>query len=155
MTDESNDSLLKKIIKQLSKKQPYVKIGIIGQEAVASRQEGNTNLEIGMHHEFGAPRANIPMRSFLRVPLMDNLADGISKIEKQKKLDVLSYMEKVGAIAKAIVQKGFVNNGYGKWAPTNKQAIRIMSGEEKFGNALVDTGQLRDSINYEVVNVDS
>lgn len=43
-----------------------VVVGIPAAEGSAVREGGITLAEIGQHHEFGAPKANIPQRSFLR-----------------------------------------------------------------------------------------
>lgn len=43
-----------------------VKVGIQGREAAEIRPGGISMVGVGTIHEFGAPRANIPQRSFLR-----------------------------------------------------------------------------------------
>ena len=43
-----------------------VKVGIQGNEAQQIRSGGLSMVDLGTIHEFGAPRANVPQRSFLR-----------------------------------------------------------------------------------------
>ena len=138
LNETVNDKGLRNLIKLFSQKMPSVKVGILADHN--SRNDGHYNATIGAIHEFGSPKKRIPMRSFLRVPLMDNLQKAVDKIKKQKTLSITELINQIGLFAVGIVQAAFHNEGYGKWFRTKKQ-----------GNTLVDTAQLRDSISYEVV----
>lgn len=153
MHEKFDFTLLKKLIKIFTEKAPYCKVGILGKHF--SRADGKlTNAEIGAVHEFGTDK--VPQRSFLRYPIDEFMGEEIKKLDKIKKigpdmLEKLTY--KIGAISKSIVQEGFTNNGFGTWEPTNKWAHNVLMGADikTAGNILVDTGQLRDSIDFEVV----
>lgn len=142
---------LDNILKALKAKKAYARVGILGDSA--QREDGEvTNAVIGAYHEFGTEK--IPMRSFLRVPIADNLHDylGASQAfdddvfkEVVQKKSLAPWLEKVGAVAMGIVLEAFSNRGFGKWAPWAK------GYSNNTGNILVDTQQLRNSINYDVI----
>lgn len=139
---------LDKLLKALkSSRPPVCKIGIIGK---TGRTDGKSNATIGAVHEFGSPARNIPARSFLRMPLADNLnkkleAAGLTSEEHLKKVikqgSMKPWMDTVAVIAEAIVLEAFQTGGFGKWAPW-KDPNYTNEG----GMLLVDSGQLRDSI---------
>jgi len=137
-----------------SQKMPYAKVGILGGHS--GRNDGDlSNADVALIHEFGVPDNNIPERSILRVPLMDQMPGRVANmtIDKTDTIDLDAIIYKVGAIGKAVVQEGFTNNGYGKWPPSQKVVRNLAKGAWKqfAGDTLVDTGQLRDSIDFEVV----
>ncbi len=140
-----NYDKLKKLIKQFSQSIPYAKIGILQEDTGRKGEKYTTNADIGAIHEFGSPSNNIPQRSFLRVPLADKMQVEIDKLAKQKDVSLKDLTYKLGAIGKAVVQGAFMTTGYGQWAPSKRTIGKLN------GNTLVDTGQLRDSINFEVV----
>lgn len=139
---------LDQLVKALKKKPPQIKIGILGG---GQREEGKlTNAEIGAFHEFGT--VNLPVRSFLRMPLIDHLnpalmrANLISKkaiAEVIKSGSLLAWAEKVGVIAEGVVLTAFDTGGYGKWKPSDMR-------RKKVHMTLVETQQLRDSVTHEV-----
>ena len=133
-----NDSELQNLIKELVNKKMTVKVGILGQ--AASRTDGANNAEIGAAHEFGTK--HLPQRSFLRVPLENRLGQEVNAMEYEKKVSIGKLAHKVGNAEVKIVQEAFMTEGFGEW-PVSKTA-------EHDGKTLVDTAQLRDSINYEV-----
>jgi hypothetical protein len=47
-------------------------VGIQGPAATAARSDGLTNVELASIHEFGAPKAGVPQRSFLRSTFDEN-----------------------------------------------------------------------------------
>ena len=62
-----NDRGLNKLLLRVRKLDgAQVSVGIQGAEASEVREGGITNAEVGTIHEFGAPRAGIPQRSFER-----------------------------------------------------------------------------------------
>jgi len=152
-SEKVTDKILKSLIRLFSKPMPFAKVGIIG-KASARSDTKKTNAQIGAIHEFGSPQNNIPQRSFLRVPLEENVQKAIDNFKKQKILNITELVDKLGAAGQSIVQEAFTNGGYGKWEPTKKYIKRVLvEGKDKktAGDILVDTGQLRDSISYEVV----
>jgi phage gpG-like protein len=130
--------------KLFSSKLPYAKIGIFGDKV--SRNGEENNAEVGAIHEFGI---GVPERSFLRVPLITNYNRMIKSLDIDSKRPMTnSYMvdlvTKLGLIGKGVVQDAFMTEGYGKW----ESSQRVLA---EGGNTLVDTQQLRESIDSEVV----
>ena len=140
MTDKLDDRELQKIIKELKQRIPDIKVGVLGK--YAARDESINNAELAAIHEFGTD--TIPERSFLRMPIFTRLPKVLEGIEKQKKLNVREMSEKIGASAVAMVIAAFASSGFGEW-PRSKKGINGMAND-----TLIDTGQLRDSISYEV-----
>jgi phage gpG-like protein len=140
---------LEQILKALKARPPVARIGILGNKDY--RKDGNTNAEIGAAHEFGTSK--LPQRSFLRFPLSENLN---KYLEKTKLLDedtmteaikegsVKPWLTKVAIVAKTVVLDAFSSNGFGKWAAWKGNYT------SRTGQILVNTQQLRDSIEYEV-----
>jgi phage gpG-like protein len=155
-TDASTVNIkgLDQILKALKAKPPVCRIGILGSTNARQGKSGVTNATVGAVHEFGAPGRNIPQRSFLRVPLTDNLEkyleqagafdkDVLAEVIKQG--SVIPWMKKVAATAKQIVGEAFDTGGFGRW-PAWKDPNYTNEG----GQLLVDTQSLRDSITTEV-----
>lgn len=137
------------LIKALKVKPPIIRVGILGSKD--QRQgKGTSNATIGAAHEFGT--TILPQRSFLRIPLADNLQkqmessgaldkDVLAQVVKEK--TVLPWMQKIAVLAESIVIGAFDSNGYGKWKPSNMDSKKVKQ-------TLVETGQLRNSITSEV-----
>lgn len=133
-------------------KTPKVKIGILSNK---TRKDSNLdNATIGLVHEFGS--SNVPRRSFLRMPIMDNLEKNLeaSKAFTDKSMDkVLAsgsfepFMKNVGVIGVATVLDAFATGGDGKWEPLNPKTMQ----QKKIKQILVESQQLRNSIDFEVV----
>lgn len=138
---EYNDKELQKIIKELKQKIPDIKVGVLGK--FANRDGEINNAELAAIHEFGTDA--IPQRSFLRMPISEKLPQVLEGIEKQKKLNVKEMSEKIGASAVAVVIAAFASCGFGEWPRSKKQSKDFMVGD-----TLIDSGQLRDSISYEI-----
>lgn len=163
---ELNDRALKQLIKAFKGKLPVVKVGILGKaqtryEATFSdksksykvnkkSQIETSNATIGARHEFGLD--GMPVRSFLRMPLIENLNKALSKAgafddAALKKViqsgTIRPWMNKVGVTAVAIVLDAFKTGGGGKWPPSNM-------ARKKVQQTLVETGQLRNSITWEL-----
>ena len=137
---------LEHLMSALKAKPPVLKIGVLG---------GGRNATVGTVHEFGAPARGIPQRSFLRVPLSENLNKEIEKsglLDQETLKEVIKtgsmvpWIKKVAVSAEAVVDDAFETSGQGKW-PKWKNKNYHNEG----GMLLVDTGQLRDSITTEVV----
>lgn len=151
MSDETEIRLetngLDKLARILKGKQPTARVGILG---ISGRKDGmKLNAEIGVKHEFG--NEGMPVRSFLRVPITENLEkkmesagafneDSLKLIVQQGSL--LLWMKKVATLAEAIVIEAFHTGGFGKWPPSNMKYKKVHL-------TLIETGQLRDSITSE------
>ena len=156
MSDEADYKLdtkkLDDIIGMLKGNMYKVRVGILGGKAIRTAKVGQTNASIGAMHEFGG--ATMPMRSFLRVPIAENLEekiessgafdkDALAEVVKQKTM--IPWLKKLGVLAEAIVAEAFDTSGFGKWPAWKSKGYK-----NETGKILQDTGQLRDSISSEV-----
>ena len=137
----------------LKKKLPQIKVGILGENS--SREGTLNNATIGLYHEYGTVNKKqeevLPQRSFLRMPLNLNFEktlegkNALSEETIKKIIDEKSFEEFAKKLAQTgvdVIQEAFHTGGFGEWA--------ALSTPNKTGNILVDTTQLRESINYEV-----
>lgn len=124
-------------------------VGIPSDENSRKESTGITNAELGVIHEFGAPEKGIPERSFMRSTASEeaeNLGQlgnaRIAEFLKGQKsahdafADVGAYLQ--GKIVEKITDGDFV---------ANKEET---AKRKKSSKPLIDTGQLRASITYEV-----
>lgn len=151
MADSLNTSGLDKILRALKGKPPIAKVGVLGSNAARSGG-GATNAQIGAAHEYGTTK--IPQRSFLRIPLTQNLQSELEssgaftkhsfdEVVKQKSL--LPWVEKLAIIAEGIVLDAFDQQGPG-WAPLAPKTLE----HKKVKQILTETQQLRNSISSEI-----
>lgn len=140
---------LDKLIRALGEKPPMIKVGILGSDSARDGQ-GPSNADIGAIHEFG--KAGFPVRSFLRVPLMDELRPALERNRVLSKKSMKEVLESgtiiplfttIAIIAEGVVLGAFDSGGYGKWPPSDMT-------HKKVHQTLVETTQLRDSITAEV-----
>lgn len=138
---------LDKLEKILKKHKATIKVGILGSKP---REDGGSNAMIGLVHEFGSVEKNIPERSFLRLPLTWKLPYVLdqSKLLTKKELEsaiekgeMVQLFEEIGQRAVAIVHEAFDSGTY--WIPSDMT-------NKKVHQTLVESQQLRDSIEYEV-----
>jgi hypothetical protein len=104
-------------------------------------------LQIAVYHEFGAPRANIPARSFIRAGVDElrteivNAQGALARQIAALKIDGRTAMERLGArvvgLLKARMSRGI--------EPPLLQATIDAKGSSK---PLIDTGQLRSAITW-------
>lgn len=170
----SKVTLTKTQLKELERKlgnlnRLNVKVGILQSKGGAAEHnnDGITMAELGTIHEFGAPKRGIPERSFIRSTFKDpevqrevqgQFADIAKDILKNlKTMDLRRPLGKIGVWAVAEVR----DRVYGKdikqdLAPaTIKRKTRTnVDGQSGAGStvALVDTGRLMQSLNYELEN---
>lgn len=142
---------LDQLMKAIKGKLPQVRIGVLGSNN-ARTGGSSTNAQVGAAHEFGT--TTIPQRSFLRVPLAENLGkelENAGALDEDvlkgviRKGDIIPWLEKVAIVAESIVLGAFDSGGYGHWVPWKNPSY-----ENNSGQLLVDTHQLRDSISTEV-----
>lgn len=161
---------LEKAKKELSKK--YVtRVGILAGAANRDDSGQMTNAMIGAVHEFGVKSKNIPQRSFLRHPLH------FKRLELTKKMSIIERVFRgmlvrdaykvLGNEAINIIDQAFRSRGFGQWPQSKRATVRAklnkLSGRkrkkieamsfeqqaEQF-TPLIDTGQLRRAVDYEV-----
>lgn len=152
MSDETvtiNTKGLDQLVKALKGSLPTARIGILGSDSRSGG--GPSNATVGAAHEFGTTK--LPQRSFLRIPISENLDKEITNsgaLDKDvladvvKKGTIVPWLKKITIIAESIVAEAFSTSGFGKWIPSNMQF-------KKNQQTLVETQQLRDSITSEVV----
>lgn len=153
MSTEDIDRGYKKILSELKaiEQEPFVKIGILKDEKHDSKSgDGASLLTIASVHEFGAPSKKIPERSYLRSTadknskrIQNHITRGYDDIIKGKD-SVLNVLTKIGILVQSLVQQ--------KITSLREPALKESTVKRKgSSNPLIDTGQLRQSIRYEVV----
>ena len=168
LSTQENTSLIDDTIMKLLKKE--VLVGVPENEDV--REEGEMgNAALAYIHDNGSPVAGIPARPFM-TPVIRNAQDRINthflasvkaQIENKPKI-ATEHLEKAGMIAQNSIRK-VINEGEG-FAPLKRSTklgrLRRRKSAESWSeekreevmesfHPLVDTGQLRDSITYQVV----
>lgn len=140
----------------------HVEVGILGQaKKTSSNKKGKKDVPVAYYasvHEFGDPQHNIPMRSWLRQPLKENfpkylqehLADIVKYIMEGRKEEAL---ENLGQEARNTILKAFEDHGaHGEWPPLSDATIARKTKNGRKGDApLIDTGDMRRSVDYKVV----
>ena len=154
MTEKSftyNDYGLDALLQAISGQLPRAKVGVLGDNTKRKKGE-KTNAEIGLKHEFGED--GMPVRSFLRVPLIENLQKYVNKSKAYdestliKVIDdgkITEWVRALGIIGELVVADAFKTGGFGKW-PASYMRYK------KVHQTLVETTQLRDSIISEVID---
>jgi len=153
ITEVRDDSELQKefdkVLKKLSKvlNGPYItKIGVLGSSS--SRPESDIdNAGLGLVHEFGSLKRNIPPRSWLRMPIINRIKMILQAVSnKQRSIehafqigDDQAIFEILGLACESAIQEAFDTNGFGSW-----QAKK----DPKDGKTspLIDTGEFRQSV---------
>lgn len=150
-TDRGAGDLVKRL-RALAKSTRRVKVGILSDAPKKAREDGAGRyslLEVAIVHEFGAPAANIPQRSFIRATIDERAAD-IARLQL-----VVAQRVAMGEITEeqGLSQIGAKVAGWIK--------VRIADGiapplaestvaKKKSSKPLIDTGQLRSSITHAV-----
>lgn len=147
------DDGIRKLKRAFEQRVPVVRVGVIGSDR---RNDGNSNATIGLKHEMGmfdeSLGIQLPVRSFLRVPIADNLDKQLEKSgafdeavlkELMEEGSLKVWMEKIGISAEQIVLMAFDTGGFGKWQPSNMAF-------KKNPQTLVETQQLRNAITMKI-----
>ena len=128
-------------------KDSVVKAGILAKDGSQNHSEGITVFQIGMIHEFGAPEKNIPRRSFIRVPIENNIKEITKLIENNHKLVSENSMsakvalDRIGLKAQNTIKKSFRDND---WKANSRATVKRKGSSRP----LINTGQLVGSISY-------
>lgn len=146
--EESNVEELLEVLSEL--KASEIEIGILGDgKGSTYLDSGATTLQIANIHEFGAPDAGIPSRSFIRAGFDKNKSD-IIKQGEDLLTDVIALnlepgpmMEAIGEASVGKIQEFLTEL---KKPPLKPITIKLKGSS----NPLIDTGQLRDSITHKV-----
>lgn len=154
----------------------YLKVGVLGDYAGRTPDESGTkrkdssltNPQLGLWHEFGVIKKNLPERSFLRMPLMLKLPGELSNVDWFSFLTsegVHGVLDAVGNKCIQIISQAFATGGFGQWAAWSLRYAKLREriarvvrrGKLKFigpvqpGLILVRSGQLQNSVTYAVV----
>lgn len=137
-----NDSGLKNLesfCDKLSK--TSIKIGVLNNPKQAKKAYRN---------EYGVVSANIPPRSNVQFPIEENIGYILKDVNFKDFTDeeIRTNANSIGDNGLECIQKAFDTKGYGTWADNSPVTIAIKGRNEP----LVDTGELRKSYSYEVIN---
>ena len=136
-----------------------VVVGIPESKNSKYESEDNTNItmaELGAIHEYGVPESGIPQRSFLRVPLQTNADKLLKTIDndlKFSKTNTNQALGKLGAGGLSVVLEAFKSSGSGTWLKLSDKTKAKRKKKGIGAKPLIDTGQLRQSITFEVRDV--
>ena len=173
----TTNAQLEKLLPEIFKQEMAVKIGLVGKpemggitggDAKESKdKDGNIIVDndvdlayIALVHEFGSEKASIPQRSFLRSTYEEKkdrigklLAIELKRQAAKNNYDPESALRKVAVWMVGQVKLKFTSND---WDPLQNPSRRRRGKDPKVGKPiaptpLVDTGQLRASIDYELV----
>jgi hypothetical protein len=137
-----------RILETLKQRKSFVKAGVLGS---AAPRDGISNVDLAMIHEFGAPKAGIPERSFIRSAFDRGRSGYIELLAKfirrvyERRMTIEQALGLAGLQMATDMKKG-VTAGAGI-PPPNKEATIKAKGSSR---PLVDTGRLVDSISWEV-----
>lgn len=146
-----DDNRTKEILEALQELNgQYVEIGVLGDDG-----KGDVNIvEIATIHEFGAPRANIPERSFIRANFDKHEDEYFEQIKGyldrvlQGEIRAKTLYTKMGQTVAQDTQKHIRAR-----IPPSLQASTLKARRRR-GNTgttpLIDTGRLIGAISYEV-----
>lgn len=134
-------------------KEYYIKVGVLSGKD--PRDDNNSNATIGLKHEFGVISEGLIARSFLKVPLNEEMPKRKNKIgkivgEAITTQDFKRGAVRIGSMALDVVNGAFRTGGYGKWDPLSSRRIEQKKEEGLSENILMATTQLRRSITFEV-----
>ena len=124
-------------------------VGIPNNENSREESEGITNAELAIIHEFGVPERGIPERSFMRSTASEE-SNNLGQLSKQVLNECLAgnispydAYATIGAYFQGKIVEKITD---GEFEPNNENTVK-RKGSSK---PLIDTGQLRASITYEV-----
>ena len=153
MTVEDRDRGLRKIQRNVRAFAGLeLAIGIQGPEAGAIEHDADdlTNVELGAIHEFGAPGAGIPERSFIRSTFDAKIKQWIGQLEKVGKTIYSTGTgdpkRALGILGEKAVSdmRNTINRGID---PPLKPATVARKGSSK---PLIDSGQLKNAITWKI-----
>lgn len=134
-------------------RESIIKVGIIEKNGGAIHTDRDlTVAQVGAIHEFGVPENNIPKRSFIREPIINEQKkiNGFIKMKfsqvAQNSMTATAALNQIGLFVSGINQKSFVKNN---WTPNSPVTVQIKGSSKP----LIDTGQLRQSISYSVEKI--
>lgn len=141
---------LKKIMKRAERlNRMQLVVGIPSDENSRDESTGITNAELGAIHEFGAPKKNIPERSFMR----SSASEEANNLGRLAKIQISECLRGETSAHDAFATVGVYLQGKivdkitdGDFEPNTEATVK----RKKSSKPLIDTGQLRGAITYEV-----
>lgn len=137
---------------------PFVKVGLLaksGKHKGHNKGQKATVVQIGMYHEFGT--AITPERSFIRKThdekrrSWEKETDFILFKIQTRRMTVKTGLAVLGLLLVKDV-KNKIRNGDASWPPVTPERLKQKTVNGKVGfKTLIDTAQMLNSINYEVV----
>lgn len=137
----------------------YTKVGLPANGSPGESDGGDMrgmadNVMVGAIHEFGAPKANIPERSWLRSAFDKNLPK-IGEVVQESYASVVDgrasakmALAKLGEWFTGRVKTGFADIKSPPYAESTLKARRRKGAGDMNPQMLVDTGQLRNSVQH-------
>jgi phage gpG-like protein len=113
-----------------------------------------TIARIAKFHEFGAPSAGIPERSFIRAALRERAGDlqrqqrRITTLLLKGKIDEQTAMKMLGRYAVGLM-KNYINAQPKEWAPLAPATVKSKGSRKN--KILINTGQLINSITSRIL----
>lgn len=133
-------------------KSKAVQVGIQSEDGTKRAYGGDvTVLQVGLFHELGL---GVPRRSFIEAPFAIKKSEMEARIDSEMKklIEGRTTVDRalgfIGIEATNIVKGAFTSEGYGTWPPLNSITIAMKGSSQ----TLIDTGILRNSISYKVVD---
>jgi len=135
-----------------------VLVGVPAEKAERKDGEGISNASLAYIHDKGAPEANIPARPFMEPGIQSakaGIEDGLKKAGEfafdARPEAVERQFQRVGTIARDAIKMKITD---GPFAPLKPATIAARKRRGRTGTKpLIDTGSLRNSINYVVRKV--
>jgi phage gpG-like protein len=130
------------------RKKSHVSVGIVQSE---KKHPGSpySVAQIAAVHEFGSDDGRIPQRSFIRSTYDENLKDNVTFLKQLQAHVLLGKLSKAQALTTLgeVVSKQMVEKINGRELQPNQSAT---IKRKKSSTPLVDTGQLKGSLTFEV-----
>lgn len=142
-------------LKALSKMEVAIGLPKDKAERIIYKDENGENTitlyGVGQIHEFGAPEAGIPKRSFIHQPAEMYSAE-LFKFANSKVIDINNglspkdILSLTGEMMRGFMVRHIKSNGSGTWAPLKPETIK----QKGSSAALIRNGQLWQSITWSV-----
>lgn len=141
---------LKQVMKRAEKlNQLQLVVGIPNDGKSRKDSDEITNAELGVIHEFGVPERGIPERSFMRSTASEE-SNNLGQLSKQVLNESLAgnispydAYATIGAYFQGKIVEKITD---GEFEPNNEKTVKHKGSSKP----LIDTGQLRGAITYEV-----
>lgn len=152
---------IREVAKRVGEGKSYVKVGVLGKKAREKTDGKVDTVTLAFLHEFGAPGAGIPERSFIRATFDQNRAKYRALVKKlvaqmlrDKTMTEKKALGIIGATMAADVKR-YVTQGAGVPPPNapatlRRKLKRTRKGSKGQPRTLIDTGRMVASVTYEV-----